>query len=71
MEEDGIQGSSSSHGRGAQGFLSVSFLIGIVTEMIANALDFRPESRVSKQGPQEHVLQSENYPVYPNRIIWK
>ena len=57
MGEDGIQGSSSSHGRGAQGPLSASFLIGIAIEMIMDVLNFPPESMVSKQGPQQHVCR--------------
>lgn len=57
MGEDGIQGSSSGHGRGAQGPLSASFLIGIAIEMIVDVLNFPPESMVPKQGPQQHVCR--------------
>lgn len=58
MGEDGIQGSSSSHGRGAQGPLSASFLIGIAIEMIMGVLNFPPESMVPRHGPQQHVCRA-------------
>lgn len=42
MGEDGIHGSGSGHGRGAQGPVSASFLIGIAIEMIMDVLNSAP-----------------------------